>query len=40
MVQPILIPDSAPLSVKIIVAVIVIAALFFAVRAYIRKGRR
>jgi hypothetical protein len=40
MVLPILIPDSAPLFVKVIVVVVVIAALFFSMRAHIRKGRR
>jgi hypothetical protein len=36
---PIIVPESTPLFLKIIVAGIVIVGLFFFVRGYIRKGR-
>jgi hypothetical protein len=37
MVAPIIVPDSMPL--KIVVAIIVVVALIFFIRAYLRNGR-
>jgi len=37
--HPIIVSDSTPLAVKIVIAAIVLVGLFFFVWAYIRNGR-
>jgi hypothetical protein len=39
MVQPLLLPDDTPLWLQIVVACIVVASLYFAIRAWWRTGR-